>query len=1029
MKTRLLFTSVITSLLTICATIDAQKVDMSLFNNIEPRNIGPAGMSGRVTAIDVVLSNTDIIYAGAAAGGIWKSENAGNTWTPIFENELTSSIGDIAIYQKNPQIIYVGTGEGNPRNSQNSGRGMYKTIDGGSTWEYLGLEMTRQIHRVIVHPDNPDVVWAGALGSSWAPNQERGVYKSEDGGKTWHQILYVDDLTGVADLRIDPSNPNKLIAALWEHLREPWFFNSGGSGSGIYITSDGGDNWEKIACESGLPCGDLGRIGIAFAPSKPEWIYAYVESKENAVYRSEDGGNTWMRRSKSDENIGDRPFYYADLYVDVKNENRLYSIATAVTSSEDGGKTWEVFAAGNRIHTDHHAWWANPDNSNHLINGNDGGLFFTSDRGKNWLFADNLPLAQFYHLRVDNEIPYNVYGGLQDNGSWCGPSQTWFKGGIRNMYWQRLSTGDGFDVVPDPLDNQYGYAMGQAGSLVRYHKSSGQLQHIKPVHPDGEFLRWNWNAGIAINPLDNKTIYYGSQFVHRSSDHGRTWDIISPDLTTNDPEKQKFLESGGLTFDVTGAEFHCSIISIVPNPLDANVIWVGTDDGNVQITTNGGDSWTLVSGMSGVPDATWAPHIHASSYNVGEAWVVFDDHRRNNWEPYVFHTTNHGESWSRVVDMDDVDGFVYTFTQDPEIEDLWFCGTDVGLYFSIDAGEIWNRWTQGYPTTPTSDLVIHPRDGDLVIGTFGRAFWILDDIRPLRELTQNDALLDEELHAFISPDAILAAIGESHGYRHGKVGDVLYNGENRPYGSLISYYIAEIEGDKDTVELTITSADGKIVRHLKDVVDKPGIHRTNWDLSRDRPRSPSTKKPETMTYEGGAKVPPGSYAISINCRNFTDATEVVVLADPRLNRSASEFAAKNAMITEHYQLVSTMTQAGDEIRDLEKRLHWINDIAKQEGSTLDEELMKEFSDNLKMHKEQLLGKKVQGIYRQPTTIVSVLRSSRSMDVLDPVSKNQERQVAAIKSKCSEFLTGWEDFKQLWIPRLRQHLVDNGVSLF
>ena len=336
---------------------------------------------------------------------------------------------------------------------------MYKSTDGGRSWTHIGLENTRQVHRVIVHPENPDIVWAGTMGSAWAPNPERGVYKSVDGGASWTQVLYINDTTGVADLRLDPSNPNRLICAMWHHLREPWFFKSGGEGSGLYITNDGGDNWEQIECGSGIPCGELGRIGVAFAPSNSDVVYAYIESKENAVYRSDDGGFTWKRKSKSKQDIGGRPFYYADIYVDVKNENRLYSIATEVTTSDDAGVTWKTFAAGNRVHTDHHAWWAHPENPDHLINGNDGGLFYTNDRGENWFFVENLPLAQFYHMRVDNEVPYNVYGGLQDNGSWCGPSQTWFKGGIRNMYWQRLSVGDGFDVVPDPQDHNYGYAM------------------------------------------------------------------------------------------------------------------------------------------------------------------------------------------------------------------------------------------------------------------------------------------------------------------------------------------------------------------------------------------------------------------------------------------------------------------------------------------------------------------------------------------------------------------------------------------
>lgn len=1027
MKTRRFL--LIGALVGISVSMLAQSLDASMFNNIKPRNIGPAGMSGRVTAIDVVKDNLDEIFIGAAAGGVWKSSNGGDTWAPIFENEKTSSIGDISIYQNNPDIIYVGTGEGNPRNSQNSGVGMYKTMDGGRSWQHLGLEDTRQIHRVIVHPQNPDVVWAGSQGSAWAPNPGRGVYKSKDGGKTWDHVLYINDSTGVADLRIDPSNPNRLICAMWQYQREPWFFNSGGAGSGIFLSNDGGESWERLDCDSGLPCGELGRIGLAYAHGNSDFVYAYVESKQNAIYRSEDGGHTWQKRSNSGDKIGDRPFYYADLYVDVKNENRVYSIATEVTVSEDGGATWEVFAAGNRVHTDHHAWWAHPENPDHLINGNDGGLFFTRDRGENWLFVDNLPLAQFYHMRVDNEIPYNVYGGLQDNGSWCGPSQTWFKGGIRNMYWQRLSVGDGFDVIPDPLDNNYGYAMGQAGSLVRYNKASGQLQPIRPVHPNDEYLRWNWNAGIAIDPIDNLTIYYGSQFLHKSSDHGRTWQIISPDLTTDNPEKQHFLETGGLTYDVTGAEFHGSIVSIAPSSLDQNVIWVGTDDGNVQVTTDGGKSWSLVNNMSGVPDATWVPHIHVSKYKVGEAWVVFGDHRRNNWDAYVYHTSDYGSTWTRVVDNDDVEGYVNVFVQDPEEPSLWFCGTDVGLYYSVDAGATWNKWTNGFPTTPVHDLAIQERDGDLVIATFGRAFWILDDLRPLREIAADSEVMSKSLHAFSAPDAILASIGESHGYRQGKIGDVLYNGENRGYGSLVTVYLDDIAEDGDTLFIQVEDAQGNTVRHLEKQIEQGGLHRFNWDLSRDRPRFPNQKKPGKPSFGRGAKVPPGAYFIKVSCNGSSASTSVVVLPDPRMTRTINDFSGKNDMINEVYALISDATSAADEMRDLEERLSWIRSSAESSNVALDDSLMNGFTKALEAQRHKLIGKKVQGIYRQPDVVGTILgQTSYMLDILDPVTSNQRNQLKVAQRSVTKFLEGWESFKRTWKPLLRSEIEAKGLSL-
>ena len=454
---------------------DAQVVDTTLYNALKPRAIGPAGMSGRVTTIDVLLANPDVMYIGTASGGLWKSESGGTAWEPIFDKYDVASIGALAINQKNPDVIWVGTGEGNPRNSQTSGNGVYKSIDGGKNWVHLGLEKTRNIHRIIIHRDNPDIVWVGAQGSAWGESTDRGVFKTTDGGKTWRKVLYVNEKTGIADLIVDPVNPDKLIAAMWEFRRWPWFFNSGGPGSGLYISYDGGDSWEERTDKDGLPEGNLGRMGLAIAPSNTDIIYALVESKKNALYMSKDGG--FKLEKVSDKNIGNRPFYYADIYVDPLNENRIYNLYSIVTVSEDGGKTFSTMLAyggsSTDIHPDHHAWWVHPDDPSFLINGNDGGLAISRDRGNTWRFVENLPLAQFYHINYDMEFPYNVYGGMQDNGSWSGPAYVWKAGGIRNSYWQELFFGDGFDVVPDPDDSRYGYAMSQGGFLGYYDSETG----------------------------------------------------------------------------------------------------------------------------------------------------------------------------------------------------------------------------------------------------------------------------------------------------------------------------------------------------------------------------------------------------------------------------------------------------------------------------------------------------------------------------------------------------------------------------
>ena len=530
---------------------------------MKARSIGPAGMSGRITAIDVVVNTPTIMYAGAASGGLWKSTSGGTNWEPVFEKETTQSIGAIAIQQDNPSVVWVGTGEGNPRNSVNSGNGLYKSLDAGKTWKLMGLEKSNNIHRILIDPKNPNTVYVGAIGSPWGDHPERGVFKTTDGGQTWTKILYVDERTGVADLVMDPSNPDKLIAAMWEHRRRPWDFKSGGPGSGMHITLDGGKTWTKRTSKEGLPEGELGRMGFAIAPSKPDVIYAWIENKKNALYKSTDGGLKWEMVNDKANDIGNRPFYYASIYADPKNENRLYTIYSEVNRSDDGGKTFQKLLPYEGVHPDHHAWWIHPDDPSFIVDGNDGGLYITHDTGKNWQFADNIPVTQFYHVNVDMDFPYNVYGGAQDNGVYTGPGYIWKEQGIRNTYWQELMFGDGFDALPDPDDNRYGYAMTQGGALARYDKKTGFKKTLKPTHPDPKMkLRFNWNSGFAIDPFSPSTIYYGSQFLHSSTDKGATWEILSPDLTSNDTTKLKQHESGGLTIDASSAENHCTIIAI-----------------------------------------------------------------------------------------------------------------------------------------------------------------------------------------------------------------------------------------------------------------------------------------------------------------------------------------------------------------------------------------------------------------------------------------------------------------------------------
>lgn len=808
------------------------QVDPARFSAMEARSIGPAGMSGRVAAVDAVVSDPNIIYVGAATGGLWKSVDGGIAWKPIFDDQGTGSIGAIAINQANPDIVWVGTGEGNPRNSAGVGDGVYKTMDGGQTWTHLGLERSERIHRIVLDPTNPDVAYLGVMGPAWSDGDERGVFKTTDGGRTWDRVLFANERTGASDLVMDPSNPNKLFAAMWEHRRWPWFFESGGEGSGLHVTYDGGATWKQYTSEDGMPEGNLGRMGLAIAHNDPRVVYALIEAKKSALLRSDDGGITW--RTISDEpGVAPRPFYYADIRVDPENENRLYSLHGRITVSEDQGRTFRTVVPSQKIHGDVQELWINPDDPRFLIMGNDGGIGISYDRGATWRFVSNLTLAQFYHINVDMDIPFNVYGGLQDNGSWFGPSRVWHSGGIRNYDWMRVGGGDGFATFNDFGNSRYGYTQSQQGNLRRFDKVSGERKDIRPVHPDGTRLRFNWNAGFNIDPFDSSTIYIGSQFLHRSRDRGESWEIISPDLTTNDSEKQRSFESGGLTLDASGAENHTAIMSIAPSPVERGVIWVGTDDGNVQLTRDAGATWTnMVDRISDIPEATWVAHIEPSKFEGSTAFVVLDDHRRGNWTTYVFRTDDYGRNWKNLA-TDEIRGFAHVIEQDPIEPDLLFLGTEFGMYVSLNAGENWVKWTHGLPTAPFRALMVHGRDHDLVAGTHGRGAYILDDIRPLRELAADPGIADRALHAFEIPPAYQATMAEPLGYR--STGDAMFFGENRPYGALISYWSL---GSDDSVTVEIADATREVIRTLEGT-NTHGVNRLAWDLRLERFRRPT----------------------------------------------------------------------------------------------------------------------------------------------------------------------------------------------
>lgn len=1042
------------------------------FKNFKPRNIGPSGMSGRITAIDALWEKPNHIYIGAASGGVWKTENGGTSWTPVFDDQPTQNIGSIAIQQTNPSVIWVGTGEGNPRNSVNIGEGIYKTLDGGKTWKRMGLENTRNIHRIIIDPTNPDIIYAGAIGNPYGIHPERGVFKTTDGGETWKKILYTNDTSGVADMIMDPTNPNKLMVAMWQHQRTPWSFKGGGKGSGLYLTFDGGKTWKKLGKEEGLPEGDYGRIGLTMCYDMPNRVYALVEATKNALYKSDDGGLKWQMVNNDPNVVTNRPFYFQEIICDPQNENRLWMINQIVTMSEDGGKTFTTIIPYNGIHPDHHAFWIHPKNPSYIIDGNDGGIGITRDKGKTWQFDEKIPVGQFYHINVDNEVPYNVMGGMQDNGSWRGPAYTWMRAGIKNYYWESLWGGDGFDVLPDPDDASWVYAMSQEGNVGRYNVNTGESWNIRPpsvAAAPGTRLRFNWNAAIAQDPFNRSTIYYGSQFVHKSTNKGASWTTISPDLSTNDSIKKDQSNNGGISIDITGAENHCTILAIEPSAKQQGVIWAGTDDGNVQLTRDGGTTWTSFRNkIPGMPAGCWIPQIRASRYNAGEAFVVCNDYRRGDFKPYIFRTTNFGATWTRMVDETKVKGYALCMIQDPAEPNLIFVGTENGLWVSFDNGTSFQQFKNGYPSVSTYDLAIQEREADLCIATFGRAIWVLDDIRMLRKMAAEKGNLTKNITITSATDAYQASYKNAPGYEWSTWG--IWDAENRNRGAAVTYYVKKLAPRRDSAaraantqpaqpEVAIGARGGggggggrrggggfggpirgdtalvrifndknELVRTLRWGVDS-GYNRNYWGMEERGYRQPGSPKPRPGAQEpGGLPVLPGRYKILFTYNRETDSTFINVLADPRIKIDLEAREAQK-------QMLSRMAKSSDQLNEGLDRLTEAEEVAKKidaqlagvEGKEADSlrRVSKKVQDDIKDIRDFVNGKRIerQGYGSVPqVTVMTTLQEARSVLTGKPTAPTQqeeqllqkaEEKVKETVNKINTFFNGrWADFRKL-----------------
>ena len=886
------------------------------------RNLGPAVPGGRTTDIEAVEAKPWIIYAAIGPSGVWKSDNAGVTWTPVFFKENTVSVGDLAVVQSNPDVVWVGTGEATCRNSVTLGDGVYQTTDGGRTWTNRGLKETRHISRIIIDRANPDIVYVAAMGALWNANPDRGIFKTTDGGKTWKKTLYIDENTGIADLAADAADGRILYAAAYEHRRLPWIYTSGGKGSGLYRSTDAGETWTKLS--KGLPQGLLGRIGLGTARSEPGVVYAVVEAKDGGLFRSEDGGDSWTRTCPQDvsDRVANRPFYYSQVRVDPTDDKKIYILATGLSISKDGGQ--HFMGIGGGTHSDHHSLWIDPSNPLHLIEGNDGGIDISWDGARIWNPVQSIDAAEVYQVGYDFQKPYSIYCGLQDNNAWGGPSASLDSGGVRNEDWFILSGGDGFFVQPDPKDPNTVYSNSQANGIVRFDR---RINQAKGVRPEASLFeppyRYNWNSPIHLSPHDSRVVYCGAQFLLRSPDRGMTWEIRSPDLTTNDPEKMK--DSGGpITPDNSSAESHCTITTIAESPVAPGVIWIGTDDGNVQVTRDDGKTWTnTVKAVPGLPANTWCSRIEASHFDAAVAYASFDGHRTGDNGVYVFQTKDYGRTWTSLKANLPEFGWVHVIREDPRNRGLLYVGTEFGIFASLDEGSSWFSLKNNLPTVAVHDIAVHPRDNDLIIGTHGRGVWIMDDIAFLQEMTP--AVFESPGVLFtVRPAARVFLSSVKEGYARAP-----FAAKNPPYGLTLTFYAKT--APKERPQLKILDARNRLMSEFK-FATLTGFQRDQWSLTHIPEKDGIKAIPPAAASYGLPLVPPGEYTLSLTVDGRTTESKAVVEPDPRIDVSAETLSAQVEAICRASVVTARLATAVTAVRSLRDQAGKIQEAVDKAGT-------------------------------------------------------------------------------------------------
>lgn len=975
-------------------SLPAPAVDYnSMMANLRFREIGPATMGGRINDIEVPIQNTNIIYAATASGGIWKSVNGGTSWTGIFQNEAVSTIGNLAIAPSDPSILWAGTGESNNRQSSSWGNGVYKSTDAGKTWQKMGLDETHHIAKIVIHPTDPNTVYVAATGKLWGASPERGVYKTTDGGKSWNLVLKVNDDTGATDIVIDHESPGTLYAAMYQRRRTVFGFNGSGEGSALYKTTDGGANWRKIT--NGMPYDtenaptprpegllETGRIAVEIYQKNSNIVYALVEHANGGIYRSNDKGETWTKMGETNP----RPMYFSKIRIDPNNDQRIWLAGVTMQYSDDGGRTF-TGAFSRSPHADTHGIWINPNNSNHIIQGNDGGINITYDRGVTWEYSNTIPLGQFYEIGADNSLPYKICGGLQDNNTWCGPSRSMNPQGITNDDWFTIGGGDGFYAQPDPNDPDIVYGESQDGNLFRRNIRTGESKSIRPREEEGEKrYRFQWNSPIVISKYNSNTIYYGGNFLFKSTDRGNNWVKASPDLTTN-VDRNSLPIMGKVPDRNTrsrhdGVQQFPTITKISESPINQNILWVGTDDGNLQVTRDGGATWkNVVEKVSGVPKGTYVSRVVASNASEGTAYATFDGHRNGDFKVYVYMTTDYGENWKSIVsNLPQNNGVVNVIREHPRNPNLLFVGTEYGMYFSFNKGASWTRIKSNLPTVPVDDILIHPRDNDLILGTHGRSIWIMDDITPLEQM--NDSVLNSNIHLFDVRQAVMWRTWNNKPL----TSDKAFYGQNPPNGAVLNFYLKSPLGERESAAITIQDSAGQTVRTyncIRRPATQPqqgqggqgfgggggggfggggggnncfatqGLNRFVWDL-RGRSAVPQLGQGGGGGGGGGFggggglgfRVDPGEYTVKMKLGETEISKKVTVIEDPKVVFSAEDRAKKKAALNQISPLMMQASLAQFTIVNMRTNLNTAIESWRRPGAPRVPENVRKAADDL-----------------------------------------------------------------------------------